>query len=213
MLTFGVKAPDFAQTKQLLGHIPGAAEKAISRAINRAITTANTEAIRGAKERYTISDSELRKGIKIVKAGPQRLHATLIATSSMLRMVKFKVSKGPLVEVLKGKAKTFPHAFISRVTGPNGGTHYGLWAREKEFTVPKQGKYAKRKKQEATRGTSRSAKGERMKRQNIVEVLTVSNPEMLGHYEVIERTMELAGERLDAELARQVDLFLTGKVK
>ncbi len=212
MLTFGVKAPDIARTKQLLAHIPGAAEKAISRAINRAIATANTEAIRGAKDRYTLSDSDLRKGIKIVKASPQRLKATLIATSGLHRVAKFKTGKGPFSEIIKGNTKPWPHAFLAKLKGPQGGTHLGLFAREKEFKAPTQGRYAKTKERLATRGVDRSPVGSSIKRQPIVEAVTVSTSEMLGYHEVIERTMELAGERLDAELARQVDLFLSGKV-
>ena len=213
MLTFGVKSPDAAHVRQMLAHISGAAEKALSRAINRAVSSANTEAVRGVKERYTISDSDLRKGIKIIKATPNRLQATLIATSGLQRVAKFKTGKGPFSEIIKGRARQWPYSFLARLKGPQGGTHLGLFSREKEFATPKQGKYAKTKERHGTRGIERSAVGSRMKRQPIVEAATVSTSEMVGYYEVVERTLELAGERLDAELARQVDLFLSGKVK
>ena len=52
----------------------------------------------------------------------------------------------------------------------------------------------------------------RLKRQKIVEAVTVSNPQMLAYYETMEQTMVLAEERLKEELDRQIELFLSGKV-
>lgn len=211
MLRFGVQASDFDRTKQLLAHIPGAAEKAMARAINKAISTANTEAIKRVKGRYTISDSELRRGIKIIKATNNHLTATLIATSSLHRIAKFKVGKGPNVEVIKGNNKKFPYSFLAKMKSG----HVGLFAREEKYVVPgSQSSYAsKLKSKNASRGQNRGEKGSVIRRQKIVEVSSVSTAEMVGYYEIIEETMKIAEEKLAAELDRQVALFLQGKVK
>lgn len=215
MLRFEIKPPDFTAVQRQLAHIPGAAEKAMSRAINKAITTAKTEAIRGAKERYTIQSDALKTGIRVVLSSPRRLSATLLATSSFQRIAKFKVKlTGRLVtsEIIRGRNKVWPHSFLASVHGPHGGTHYGLFAREKEFSVPAGGRYAREKKRAATRGTDHNIMSMRLKRQKIVEAVTVSNPQMLAYYETMEQTMVLAEERLKEELDRQIELFLSGKV-
>lgn len=106
MLRFEIKPPDFTAVQRQLAHIPGAAGKAMSRAINKAITTAKTEAIRGAKERYTIQSDALKTGIRVVLSSPRRLSATLLATSSFQRIAKFKVKlTGRLVtsEIIRGR--------------------------------------------------------------------------------------------------------------
>ena len=213
MLTFGVSAPDIVRTKQLLAHIPGAAEKAISRSINRALNSAKTEAIRGVKGRYTISDAELRKGIKIIPASVQRLKATLVATSSLQRVAKFKTGKGPYSEIVRGRSRSWPYSFFARLKGPKGGSHLGLFSRTDDYTIPSEGRYARTKQKHGTKGVERSAVGSPLKRQKIVEAVSVSTSEMVGHFDVLERTLEIAGEKLVGELDRQVELFLSGKVK
>lgn len=216
MINFGVQAPDFERVERLLSHIPGAAEKAMSRAINKAINSAKAEAIRGVKERYTISDTELRKGIKVIPATAKRLAARLVATSALHRVAKFKISKaGSLVqsEIVSGRGKTWPASFIARIKNQGGKDHVGLFAREREYTEPKKGRYARVKSREASRGISRSDVGSPLKRQNIVEAITLPTSTMMGYHEVIEKTLELAEQKLTSELDRQIGLFLRGEVR
>lgn len=212
MLRFGVRSPDIDRTRRMLMHIPGAAEKAISRAVNKAIATAQTEAIRRAKQRYAIGDADLRKGIKIVRATANRPTATLIATSALHRVYKFKISKGAIAksEIVRGNVKAWPHAFIAKMKSG----HVGLFKRLRDrFSAPESGRYAKTKEREATRGVSRGPVGARLKREKVEEVASVSTAEMIGHYEIIEEILEIAEGKLEDELNRQVELFLTGKVK
>lgn len=217
MLSFGVRTPDFARTKNLLAHIPGAAEKAMSRAINKAVTSAKTEAIKRVRERYTVADYTLRDvhSIKILRSSPKRLNATLIATSPLLRIAKFKVKPGRtlVTEIKHGQPKTWPHGFFARMTGPKGGDHYGVFAREKEWSIPTKGAYSNKiKKQQARRGEDRSPVGQKIRRQRLFEGFTVSIAEMVGHHEILEMVLTLAEEKLSTELDRQVQLFLQGKV-
>ena len=211
MISFGVQAPDIDRVQMLLGHIPGAAEKAMSRAINKAVNSAKTEAIREIKDRYTISDTEIRKSIKVVPATAKRLSAKLIATSALHRIAKFKTSKssgGAISEIVSGKRKTWPSGFFARLKSG----HVGLFTRAKEFTKIESGRYAKNKEREATRGESRGAVGTSLKRQRILEATTLPTSTMMGYHEVIEKTLDIAEKNLNSELDRQIDLFLSGKV-
>lgn len=217
MLKFGVRAPDFSRTQNLLAHIPGAAEKAMARAINKAITSAKTEAVKLVRERYTVAEYTLRDvdGIKVLKASPKRLSATLIASSPLLKIAKFKVtqSKTLVTEIKRGQPKKWPHGFFARMNGPRGGDHYGAFAREKDWSLPTKGSFHKKPKMQlARRGQDRGPVGKDIRRQRIFEGLTVSIAQMVGHHEILEMILNLASEKLEAELDRQVELFLQGKV-
>jgi hypothetical protein len=208
MLSFGVQTPDFDRVQSLLAHIPGAAEKAMSRAINRAINSAKAEAIRDVKERYTVSDTEIRKGIKVIPATAKHLAARLIATSALHRVAKFKISKaGGTVqsEIVSGTRKTWPASFIAKLQSG----HVGLFARAKEYAIPSKGRYAGLK---SSRDGRVSLKGTPIKRQKIIEAVTLPTSTMMGYHEVIEKTLELAEEKLQTELERQIGLFLRGEV-
>jgi hypothetical protein len=208
MINFGVRAPDFERVQALLSHIPGAAEKAMSRAINKAINSAKTEAIRDIKGRYAIGDAEIRRGIKVIPSTANHLAARLIAVSAAHRVAKFEISKaGDTVqsEIVSGNKKPWPAGFITRLTEG----HIGLFARDKEYTVQSMGRYANRI---SSRNGRRSPKGTPVKRQSIFEAMTLRTPAMMGYHEVIEKTLNLAEEKLQTELDRQIGLFLQGDV-
>jgi hypothetical protein len=209
MINFGVQAPDFGRVQTLLSHIPGAAEKAMSRAINKAINSAKAEAIRDIKGRYTISDTEIRRGIKVIPATANHLAARLIATSALHRVAKFKISKaGGLVqsEIVGGNRKSWPASFIAKLQSG----HVGLFARAKEYTIPSKGRYAGLK---SSRNGPISPKGTPIKRQKIIDAVTLPTSTMMGYHEVIEKTLDLAEKKLQTELDRQIGLFLRGEVK
>lgn len=203
MLTFAAKAPDVSTVRTMLAHIPGAAEKAVSRALNAALAKAKSEVLRGAKERYTVSPAEFNRGVKLLKASPKRLRAAMLVRGAPLRIIKFKVkSKPTLSEVVRSQVKQWPHGFIAKV-----GSHVGLFVRTGVWT-----KSERTKTKESSIGVSRSRVGASLMREKIREITTVSAAQMAGYYEIIEATLVLAGEKLEHELARQVDLFLSGKV-
>jgi hypothetical protein len=190
----------------------------MSRAINTAINSARTEAVRelsGLYYTYTGS-TELRQSIKIISASPKRLKATLVATSSALRIAKFKIHLGhPLVsEIVKGRPKEWPHGFYAKMKGPLGNPHYGLFARRKEWSIPEEGLYeGKIKTKKASRGEDRGEVGEPIQRQQLFEGYTISIAHGIGHGVVIGRILELAEQKLTPELDRQIGLFLRGEVR
>lgn len=203
MLTFAAKSPDVSTVRAMLAHMPGAAEKAVSRALNAALAKAKIEVLRGAKERYTVSSAEFNRGVKLLKASPKRLRATLLVRGAPLRIINFKVKRKPTTtEVVRSQVKQWPHGFLAKVGG-----HVGLFARTGLWS-----KSERTKTKEASRGLSRSNVGSSLMRERIREITTVSAVQMAGYAEIVERTLELAGEKLEYELARQVELFLTGKV-
>jgi hypothetical protein len=211
MISFTVQAPDFERVRERLGHIPGAAEKAMSRALNRAINSAKTEAIRRVEERYEIGSSDLRKSLKVIGATSQRLRAKLVATSAFYPISKFNVreSGGKVItEVIRSRSKPWVTAFLATVTGMYGGKHLGVFVRNGKFKNPKEGRYAGCV---SSRNGRRSAKGERIKREEIEEKFSVSSEEMVGHHEIVQAVMHLAEGKVRDELDRQIELFLSGK--
>lgn len=209
MLTLAANSPDVEHVRKLLAHIPGAADKALSRAVNRAIESAKTEALRAVRERYTLRADEFRKSVKVIKATPQKPTAMMITRGAPLRVAKFKVSPRPTTsEIIAGRVRVWPHGFLERV-----GKHEGLFTRAKEHTIPTKGSYAGRKKtREGTRGISRSAVGAPIRRQKLSEATTISAAQMVCSPEILNTVLDLAAEKLEQELARQVELFLSGQV-
>lgn len=178
----------FNEVKNILAGIRGGAEKAIARALNRAAESAKTALSKGVRERYTIAPSEISKSIKILKASPQNLKATMISNSARMSITKFKTSpKSPpsqkgipvnsrkkiSTEIISGNSKTWKHAFLARMKSG----HLGLWSR-------------------AGRGLS--------------EIKTASLPQMLGFNPILSEGLEIAQMNLDKELDRQIALILKG---
>lgn len=211
MLTFSARAPDVERVRALLAHIPGAAEKAISRALNAAVAKAKSEATTLVQGRYTVEPNEFKKSIKLLKASPKTLRAAFLVRSAAMRLAKFKHSQqGGLVttEIVRGRAKQWPGSFIARVGG-----HTGIFARKRDYSAPTQGRYAgRRKTREGTHGTQRGEVGGPRLRQKLAEAVTVSSARMAGYLEIVDLTLDLAGQKLEAELSRQTELFLSGKV-
>lgn len=206
MLNFSVEISKTDEVRRILGHIPGAAEKAIAKALNSAATTAKKEAIRKTKGRYAISPEVLEKSLKIVRASPGRLKATFISSSSLLALTKFNTKQGKAlsIEVIRGNNKRWPYAFLAKM----GSGHAGVWGREKEYTIPTKNQEIKSKR--ASRGVDRGPVGSIIRRQKLVEKLSISIPEAIGHHEIIDEILLLAGQKIDGELNRQIELFLRG---
>lgn len=211
MLTFSARAPDVERVRALLAHIPGAAEKAISRALNAAVAKAKSEATTLVQGRYTVEPNEFKKSIKLLKASPKTLRAAFLVRGAAMRLSKFKHSQqGGLVttEIVRGRAKQWPGSFIARVGG-----HTGIFSRKRDYSAPAHGRYAgRRKMREGTRGTQRGEVGGPRLRQKLAEAVTVSSARMAGYLEIVDLTLDLAGQKLEAELSRQTELFLSGKV-
>lgn len=189
-VSLSVSQNQFNEAKKMLSSIPGGAEKAVARALNRALESAKTSMSKGVRERYTIPASKISESIKIIRANPQRLIATMLTTSARLAIPVFRISpktppsqKGIPVklrekvtsEILSGVSKQWSHAFLARMRSG----HLGIWKRQ--------------------RGGNR-----------ILEAKSLSVPQMLGFNAILSEGLNIAQANLDKELARQIDLILGG---
>ncbi|MDR3165278.1 MAG: phage tail protein [Synergistaceae bacterium] len=210
MIKFDVQTPDFERVERLLSHIPGAAEKAMSRAINKAINSAKAEAAREVKKRYTISVTEYRKGIKVIPATANHLEARLVATSALHAMSKFNIKRGKKLssEIIRGNMRSWPHGFFAEMESG----HKGLFARVGSWRPTNKGRYSHLKTKEASRGKSRGRVGEPIMREIINEKFSASTSEMVNDSGIIDKILCLADEKLQTELDRQIGLFLRGDV-
>lgn len=129
MIDIDVKS-DIERLRQVLGHIPGATEKATHRALLRAIKTARTEAGRSISGHYAAKAAEAKRHMRTVsgKGAQAAAIAKLLAASEPWELSKFphkpkKAGTGgpgrpPLrVEVKRGQWKTVPGAFIAPLFG------------------------------------------------------------------------------------------------
>ena len=186
----------FEEARKLLAHIPGGAEKAVSRALNRALEGARTEAARLMKERYTMKVSDFKKQFVIIKASPSHLVARIMTRGARVAITEFKhlpqnpprqkgipvsARKKVTTEIVAGQTKGWSHAFLARMKSG----HLGLWTRSETETT-KKGK------------------------QVIHEFFSLGIPQMFGYGPIIRRVMETAGERLDRELDHQIEFILSG---
>lgn len=181
---------------RLLSHIPRGAEKAISRALNRALEGARAAIVREVQEKYTVSPNTLRASMRIIKATPQKLEATIISRGSGIPVAKFKLStvriprqkgipaalrKKISSEIIPGVSKEWSHAFLARMKSG----HLGLWTRHK---------------------TAKTSRG----RAVIGERFSLAVPQMIGTRALLPEILNIAKLRLEKELAHQVRFLLEG---
>lgn len=118
----------FERAQDFLGTIPRAAEKALSRALNRAVMLGRDTAIAAIDQRYAVNPSDVREKITLTTATPDKLVVSIVARSGSLSLGYFPHSPiaagtgGPgkpvlRAEVLRGKPKDVPGAFIAPING------------------------------------------------------------------------------------------------
>jgi hypothetical protein len=196
----GIDPARFEEIRRVLAHIPGGAEKAIMRGLNRAIEGARTEVIKeirngGASHLgYTVHPDILKNSMRIIKASPGHLTATLISGSPVIPISKFKMShvrvpvqKGIPVklrqkvssEIIPGRSKEWSHAFLARMASG----HLGLWTRSDVL---------------------KTKKGRTL----ITEKFSLSIPQMIGTSAIITEVINVAKMRLDREIDHQIQYLL-----
>lgn len=90
MIELSAKQIEHAQ--KMLGHIPGAAQKAAAHAINRATQTAKSAAATEARKSYVIKHGDVLKTITIRKASPGDLTAAVVSRGHVVALPKFRVT-------------------------------------------------------------------------------------------------------------------------
>ena len=195
-VSLGINPGRYEEIRRALSHIPGGAEKAIMRGLNRAIEGARAEAIRDIRNRYTVHPNILKGAMRIIKASPGHLIATLIARGAGIPISKFKMShvrvprqKGIPValrakistEIVSGASKEWSHAFLARMKSG----HLGLWTRSKDL---------------------KTARGRAL----ITEKFSLGVPQMIGTSAILTEVVNAAGHRLDKEIGHQIKFLLEG---
>lgn len=191
------------RARQMLGHIPGAAPKAMARAINRAAATAKTEASRKIRETYYISGKNVSDVIKVArKASASDPVAIIRVRSGPIALSKFKVTpKNPpkkrgktvVARVKKGSGGEIAHAFVARMESG----HVGVFNRVS-------GRYMRGHEPRArVRGAGRT-KG----RQFITQRYGPSVAQMAGESSVTRHIEQKAIGKLDERLTHEINRIL-----
>ncbi|MBE3586566.1 MAG: phage tail protein [Thermoanaerobacter sp.] len=184
MIELTVEQMDKAE--RLLGHIPGAAPKAMANAINRAAEAARTEAARKVRELYYIKHKDVLATMKIYRATPDDLTATVISKGNLIALSKFRITpkqpqpkrKKPVIaRVKRGEGGPIKSAFVARMQSG----HVGVFIRVGRSRLP------------------------------IRELYGPSVPQMLGSPNVTEWVEEKAIERLEQRLEYEINRILEGK--
>lgn len=152
-----INTDQLTRVEQMLGHIPGAANKAASNAINRAVMTARTEASKKIREMYYINQKAIYATMTVIKASPSNPVARIKSKSGPIPLIKFKVKPtspyekqgsettrvqkraakkrrgSPVIaRVKKGGGGEISHAFIAKMKSG----HVGVFEREGKTRKP-----------------------------------------------------------------------------
>jgi len=180
-------AEQIRRAQSYLGHIPGAVPRALVGAINRAAESTRTEASRKVREIYYVKHKDIISTIKIKKASPENLMATVTSSGNLLPLAKFRVTpqrpqprrKSPVVIRVKRGAEggSVKNVFVARMRSG----HIGVFGRVGKSRLPIQEKYGP------------------------------SIPQMLGNPTVSVWIEEKAVERLEQRLDHEISRILGGK--
>ena len=119
------------RAKEVLGHIPGAAQRAAARSLKRALATAKATAGRSAAEVYAVKSADVKRYLRTSYRGSDaadRFVGVLQASSEAWELSKFPhkpkragtggVGKPPLrVQILRGRWSQVPGAFVVPLSG------------------------------------------------------------------------------------------------
>jgi hypothetical protein len=172
---------------------PEGLERATYRALNHSTRKAKVQASRYARKKMRLKSAEIKKQIKVGLARKGKLHSSLGASSSPMRVKDFphgQRRKGVSVGISPGKRKTIKRAFVARMR--NG--HQGVFAR---------GRYRQ------GQGFDFDRKGKPDNRNRITQLMTTSVPQKLDDRElqpILLRTLqENFPKRLSHLLGRESD--------
>ena len=134
-----------------LGATQREASRAASRALNRTASRVRTYASRAIRDAgYGLKVSDVKRQLKITKAAPAVLAASVTATGKSIPLIQYsarQTTSGVSVNVLHGR-KTIPHAFIQ--TMHSG--HRGVFIRREARTGAVKGLHRQRTGQSTKHG-------------------------------------------------------------
>ena len=195
------------ETQKLLEHIPGAADKAITRSINRTLVGVRQLIVEGITETYTVHTAPTRGAINIVNAKPGENSGRIVAAGPNIHASLFKVSPGA------GAKKKPPVGLRIQLRKDGGGTLPGtFWAEMKSGHVGVFRRTDRLRRHPRKQGV-KPRKAVLKPRQVIAETPGLSVASMMNMV-IDEQDIEVkAIERLERELTHQTDAILQGHVK
>ncbi len=185
-MTRGVINIKTDRMNEILGQFAGLKGKvplALSRAINRSVSSAKSEAVRQARNAYTVKAATVRDTIRVSKASPNKLQAEVKSSGRSVRMYDFKVSpknpsprrRAPInVEIRRGSRKALKGAFVARMG--NGTT--GVFSRSSKARLP------------------------------IEQLFGPAVPVMLNNDDVVNAVQERAEEQLERRIGHEINRVL-----
>jgi hypothetical protein len=215
-----ISADRIELSRMMLGHIPGALPKVLSRTINRAVTGARADATRQAKAEYTVSAGTIRNAIgKPRLSNVSNLTASIRARGGTVPLSSFKItpskplkrrSASALQAIVKpGSGGTIKGAFVARMKEVGfGGTrraleseegHVGVFVRQKGKFMRGQGPRPKKRGSGNTKG-----------REAIKEIYGPSVAQMLGNPTVNKYIEDGINQRIDSRLSHEINRILRG---
>ncbi len=178
--------------------VPNGAPVALSRAINRATEGMRTDITKTVTEQYAVRAGDVRATMKLVRANPSRLEASVHIEGPRIPLIRFKTSptkppktKIPTTRVMTSRAGGFQGykgAFVQRMDSG----HVGVFHRRGEKRIMKSG----------------SAAGK--ERQPIAEWYGPSIAEMSGAPSITQVIEQGAYSRMEKTLDHEIGRMLRG---
>ncbi len=186
-LDVGFDEKQMSRVRKALQHIPGGAERAMSRAINKALDKAKTSTVRYVCSLYCIKPAKVRRHIRVIRSNTRTISGMVITSGRPIDLMQFVVSpkklpnqQGVLVSKRKkvsvgvkfGVKKMMPHAFVVQMKSG----HLGIFSRSTVSSNP------------------------------INQHYTVAVPQMVSNF-IIEHISVETQAVMGSELERQIELL------
>lgn len=168
----------------LLGGIKNAPQKVLYNVLNRTVTNVKTTSSREVRKTYKIKSSDLtaRQNVRISKAGPSNLEASIEFGGNMIPLMKFDVTpkqpqrKAVSASVLtSGGKKQLIHAYVANLK-------YGVGVFERETS----------------------------KRESSRELYGPAAAVMVDNKEVLQKVQDNAIETIDKRVEHEISRILNG---
>ena len=181
-----IDAGDLERMRDILAHLPGAADKAAKTAVRKSIRGARQDASKKARERYTIKPAYITRTMKVSYAGA----SAMLTSRGPVNDLSYFITRPKSVprhrppagqylysQVVKGQGGTIAHAFLARMQSG----HVGVMRRtDGNASLP------------------------------IEKLSGPSTPQMLESPTVREYIEARVRERLAANIEHEVNAFLMG---
>ena len=206
-----IDASSLERAEKVLANIPGGAQKALGNAMQRAAQHFRTNASKQIRERYAISNGNLRTD--------QTMNIQLTRGNPVTARIKFDGNKIPLIrydgsgpQAASKAADTVPVMIAGhwRMAHPNAGGARGHVLRSTGAYSFGTGAFVATMASGHTGIFYRSGGATSSGSDAIKQIMGLSVPEMIGNEEVADKIMEQSMEKFDQRLEHEISRLLAG---